>query len=77
MGLFLEKTPEITAYYKHFKGDVYQVLGLAKCSETTKTQVIYQNVATNEIWVRPNKEFLGKHPKHKVKRFEKIGGHNQ
>ncbi|GIN93342.1 hypothetical protein J22TS1_43930 [Siminovitchia terrae] len=70
--IFQEKTPELDKLYRHYKGGIYRVLGFAKCSETLKTQVIYCNEMTNEMWVRPNKEFMGKHPKHKVKRFERI-----
>lgn len=40
--------------YRHFKGGVYEVLCLAKHSETEEDMVIYRNVAEPEkIWARP------------------------
>lgn len=41
--------------YKHYKGNVYKVIALAKHSETLEDMVVYQSVKTNEIWVRPKK----------------------
>ncbi len=39
--------------YKHYKGNVYKVIALAKHSETTEDMVVYQNVEKGDIWVRP------------------------
>lgn len=59
--------------YKHFKGNYYQVLHLAKHSETLEDMVVYQALYGElGVWVRPAKmwneqvEFNGKI----VKRFE-------
>lgn len=41
--------------YKHYKGNMYKVIALAKHSETLEDMVVYQSVKTNEIWVRPKK----------------------
>lgn len=41
--------------YKHYKGNIYKVIALAKHSETLEDMVVYQSVKTNEIWVRPKK----------------------
>lgn len=42
------------ALYKHFKGDVYEVLGIAKHSETLEPIVLYQNISYRGIlWARP------------------------
>lgn len=41
--------------YKHYKGNIYKVITLAKHSETLEDMVVYQSVKTNEIWVRPKK----------------------
>lgn len=40
--------------YKHFKGNEYEVLGIAKHSETLEPMVVYRALYGNmEIWVRP------------------------
>ena len=40
--------------YRHFKGNEYQVLHLAKHSETLETMVVYQALyGERGIWVRP------------------------
>ena len=40
--------------YRHFKGNEYEVLGLAKDSETLETVVIYKALyGENDLWVRP------------------------
>ncbi len=62
--------------YKHFKGNLYEVIGIAKHSETLEKLVVYKALYEKEhkLWVRPLKMFLetiirdGK----TFKRFEKI-----
>lgn len=45
--------------YRHFKGDAYQVRGLALNSETLEPMVIYQALyGGGEIWVRPASMWL-------------------
>lgn len=40
--------------YRHFKGKEYEVLGLAKHSETLEKMVVYRALYGNrDIWVRP------------------------
>ena len=40
--------------YQHFKGNYYQVLHIAKHSETEEYLVVYHPIDTpNDIWVRP------------------------
>ncbi len=63
--------------YKHYKGNIYEVIGVAKHSETLEEMVVYKATYQPEgqnLWVRPLKLFLetiivnGQ----SVKRFEKI-----
>lgn len=66
-------------WYKHFKGDVYQVLGTAMHTETEEVYVLYIHLCdTNPggYWVRPLEMFLGYKTFEdgtKVKRFEYVG----
>ncbi len=61
--------------YKHYKGNLYEVIGVAKHSETLEEMVVYKALYQAEgenLWVRPKALFLeeievgGK----KIKRFE-------
>ena len=41
-------------YYRHFKGNFYRVLHIAKHSETLEEMVVYQAMyGERGIWVRP------------------------
>jgi len=39
--------------YRHYKGNLYKVMAIAKHSETLEDMVVYQSVKTGEIWTRP------------------------
>ena len=40
--------------YRHYKGEKYKVLAVAKHSETLEDMVVYQAIyGSGEIWVRP------------------------
>ena len=40
--------------YKHFKGNVYEVIAIARHSETLEEMVIYRSVKNkNDVWARP------------------------
>lgn len=40
--------------YKHYKGNMYEVIGIANHSETLEKMVIYKALyGEKEIWVRP------------------------
>jgi len=62
--------------YRHYKGKEYEVIGIAKHSETLEETVVYQALyGERGVWVRPVKMFFeevevdGK----KMPRFEYIG----
>ena len=45
-------------YYRHFKGNVYRVLHIARHSETLEEMVVYQAMyGERSIWVRPKSMF--------------------
>jgi hypothetical protein len=40
--------------YKHFKGNEYEVVAIAKHSETLEEMVVYRSLKNaNDVWVRP------------------------
>lgn len=44
----------VAGIYKHFKGNKYQVIGVAKHSEGEPDMVVYRPLYGNrELWVRP------------------------
>ena len=56
----LEREVKIGGIYKHFKGHIYRVIGIARDSETLKEKVVYQNTDTDELWIRDVQDFLSK-----------------
>lgn len=61
--------------YRHFKGNEYEVIGIAKHSETEEKLVLYKSLKNpDEIWARPYdmfKETIMRDGKY-IKRFERI-----
>lgn len=49
----MKKYPEIGKMYNHYKGGRYEVLSLAKHSETDEDLVIYKSVHFGSIHARP------------------------
>ncbi len=61
--------------YKHYKGQKYKVICLARHSETLEELVVYEALYENKIskfWVRPKEIFLAKVEidGKKIKRFK-------
>lgn len=56
--------------YRHFKGGIYEVLGMVRHSETEEWLVLYKN-ASGSLWVRPYAMFVETvtHEKREVPRF--------
>jgi len=58
------KDLEIGAIYKHYKGNNYEVIGVARNSETLEEMVIYKALydspefGENALWVRSKEMFL-------------------
>lgn len=66
-------TAIVQGTYRHFKGKIYEVLGLARHSETEEWLVLYKD-ASGQSWVRPYTMFFEtvEHNGKIVQRFEKI-----
>lgn len=61
--------------YRHYKGNYYQVIGVAKHSETEEDLVVYRALYGRfDLWVRPLKMFTEQieHQGRLVSRFECI-----
>lgn len=61
--------------YRHFKGNEYEVIGIAKHSETLQDYVVYRALyGEYGLWVRPASMFEEEVEKDgkKIKRFEYI-----
>ena len=62
--------------YRHFKGNEYEVIGIAKHSETVEPMVVYRALyGARELWVRPASmwtEIVERDGK-SFPRFERIG----
>lgn len=47
--------------YQHYKGKLYEVIGVARHSETLEELVVYRALYDNrELWARPKRMFLEK-----------------
>lgn len=67
-----DKDTEIVvgAKYRHFKGNEYEVIAVARHSETMEELVVYKSLKDGEVWARPKAMFVGKSGE--VRRFTKL-----
>ncbi len=68
---------EIGERYKHFKGNEYQIIALAKHSETLEDMIVYKALyGEGDVWVRPATMFTDMKTLEdgtRVQRFTKVG----
>ncbi len=63
-------------YYRHFKGNIYKLIGIAKDSETLEEMVVYQAMyGEGQLWVRPKEMFFEEVERDgkRMPRFHEIG----
>lgn len=75
----MREIPKPYEVYKHFKGNIYQIISIALDSETLEQVVVYQQLYSPfQMYVRPLEMFLSKTDKDKYPdaiqeyRFEKL-----
>ena len=44
---------EIGKTYKHYKGNLYKIIALAKHSESMEDMIVYSSLDDAKTWVRP------------------------
>ncbi len=47
----------LSGIYKHYKGNLYNVMYIAKHTETLEEMVVYSDLNKKNIWVRPKAMF--------------------
>ena len=73
----MSSLPELVpGRYRHFKGRLYEVIGIARHSETEEEMVVYRALYGEfGLWVRPRAMFQEKvmHEGREIPRFEFVG----
>lgn len=44
---------EVNKLYKHFKGNTYKVLNIGIHTETNEKMVVYEDINSHKVWIRP------------------------
>ena len=66
-------TVKIGRVYRHYKGDLYVIEGIAKHSETLEEMVIYRQLyGKGELWARPLSLFVGEIDKPGIEQKERF-----
>ena len=58
--------------YRHFKGNEYEVIAVARHSENNEELVIYKSIRNGCVWARPKAIFCGKAGDGTISRFTKL-----
>ncbi len=63
--------------YRHYKGGLYEVIGLATESDTAEDMVVYKSVETGRLFVRRKDVFLSKADRdgQECSRFDLVEAH--
>jgi len=56
----IKQYPEICRLYKHYKGGKYEVISMAKHTETGEDLVVYKSVHFGSVYARPLSQWFEK-----------------
>ncbi len=59
------RTPKKGQIYKHFKGNLYEVIAIGKHTESMESMVVYQELDGENVFIRPLEMFISKVDKEK------------
>ncbi len=58
--------------YKHFKGNLYEIIAIAYDSENLKKLVVYKSLKDDKVWVRDYQMFTSLVDKKKYPNVEQV-----